>query len=190
MSKLDESYDLKNLIVERFKNEYFFGDKDLTVFYEFQRRLVKEYRPEQSLKPHQSSLELQNDINTLAKKLNFLEAKVSMQDSLIKELEFKINSVPFEKNIDDILNYVTDTFTKLDFITKIYYKPVEDDSLKLIVIHNKEDRAKAFVTIHDKLLNVEDVFPNVNFRFLLLHSDEVMPSHLMSTTLIFPKIYQ
>lgn len=188
MSQFDEYDDLnyksKNKIA---LNEHFLRVVDPARIQELSQTWMQ-YWPEQSTRPQQSELELQKDVKMLVQKLRLLEATVSLQSSLIQELEFKINSTPFEKNIDEILNYVTKTFTKLSFVTEMHYRPLEDGTLKLIVIHNGEDRIKALELAHDKFLNVKHIFPKVVFQFLLLHLDEVLQGQMMGTIPILPKI--
>ena len=134
-----------------------------------------------------TSTKLQDDLNLLTKKVQTLETKVYSHDTMIEELEFRTNLVPFEKNLNDILGYVEKDLKDLDFIVNLYYSPLEENTLEIVIIHNLPDRVKALGLVRKKLVNMRNAFPEVNFQPLLLHKDEVQPDHLMGTKQIIQK---
>ncbi|MCY4490560.1 MAG: hypothetical protein OXC46_03735 [Thaumarchaeota archaeon] len=132
-----------------------------------------------STKPVHSTSDLSTSIKTLAKKIRVLETKISIQGSLIGELEFKANLTPHDEKIDEILNYTSGMFKGMDFVTGLYYIPLDDGTLYMIIIHNLDDRVKALELIQEKLIAMEDVFARTSFQLLLLHVSEVQPVHLL-----------
>ena len=185
MSEFDQFYDEEGPHVhfdEKFRN-----DAAVAQFNEV-LRIRKKYTVIRDTKSKQATLGLQEDVKALGRKFSQLEDKVSLHDSLIEELEFRINSTPFEKNIDEILHYATNTFNELDSVAKIHYAPLEGNILQLIVIHDMKDRVRALKLTQNKLRNIEDAFSDMDFELVLLHSDEVQPDHLMGTKPAFSKM--
>ena len=132
-----------------------------------------------STKPVHSISDTHTSIKTLAKKIRVLERKISIQGSLIDELEFKANLTPHEEKIDEILNCASGMFKGMDFVTKLYYIPLDDGTLEMIIIHNLDDRVKALELTQEKIIGIENVFPSTPFQMLLLHVSEVQPEHLL-----------
>ena len=189
MSELDWLHIANNWTTDVVSYDEFFGrdvDADPAQIDQLSHILAK-YRLEQRPKSQQSTLELREDVDTLGTKLRLLEAKISIHGAAIEELEFRANSAPFEKHLDEVLNYVTETFKELDFVTEIHYTPLEDGIFELTVIHNMKDRVEALESTHKKFLSVESAFSDVDFEMILLHKDEIQPDHLMGTKPIFSK---
>ena len=189
MSELDQIHNVnKDTTDIVFFNEFFYHDENIdpAKIYELYQARV-DYQLTQRPESQQDTLELREDVNTLGQKLRLLEAKVSVHSATINTLEFKVNSAPFEKHLDEVLNYVTETFKELDFVTEIHYAPLEDRIFELTVIHNMKDRVEALESTHKKFLSVESAFSDVDFEMILLHKDEIQPDHLMGTKPIFSK---
>ncbi len=152
---------------------------------EMRQKFLSEYVDREE----KSTSELYEDVKTLTKKLHVLESKVTSHDSLIEELEFRTNSIPFEKNLDDMVSYIQKDFEELEFVTGVHYVPLEGGTFQLIVIHNMENRVKALQLIRKKFLDIENAFSDVDFQQVLLHRNEVQPDHLMGTKPIFQSLW-
>ena len=109
-----------------------------------------------------------------------------MQKTLFEYLEFRLNSLPFEKVLDGILDHVTEAFKELNFVKEVHYAPLENGTFELTVIHDLQNRADAMELNYDKLLSVESAFSDIDFKMVLLHKSDVQPGRLMGTKPIFP----
>ena len=139
-------------------------------------------------KPEHGMSDLHASVETLAKKIRALEARTSIHGSLIDELEFKVNLTPHEEKIDKVLNCAREAFKNLDFVTSLHYIPLENGTLRMIIIHELDDRVKALDLTQDKQMDVERAFKSMSFQMLLLHVSEVRPDHLLGTKQIIPKL--
>lgn len=128
-----------------------------------------------------STIELEEDLKTLTKKVKTLEIKVTSHDSMINELEFRTNLIPFADNIDDILRYLQKELSDIDYIQSVSYAPLDEGSIQIIIIHKSEDRVLALQSIRKKVLNVRKAFPDIQFEPVLLHISEVQPDHVAGT---------
>ena len=139
-------------------------------------------KPQTQQKPS----DMQEEVKVLRKKILILEERISMQKTLFEYLEFRLNSLPFEKVLDGILDHVTETFKELNFVKEVHYAPLENGTFELTVIHDLQNRADAMELNYDKLLSVESAFSDIDFKMVLLHKSDVQPDRLRGTKPIFP----
>ena len=118
---------------------------------------------------------------TLEKRLNLLEARQSVQISRIEDLEYKFNIMPFEKHLDEILNYVRTTFRESDFVYAVRYAPLENRVFELTILHEMENRATALERIYDQFSKIKEMFPNMDFKMRQFHRDDIQPDQLVGT---------
>lgn len=154
--------------------------------YEF--RLLFDSNRRMDAKPEHSISDLHANVKELDKKICALEARTSIHSSLIDELEFKVNLASHEEKIDEILKCTRGMFKDLDFVTGLYYIPLEDGTLRVIIIHDLDDRVKALKRTQEKQMDVERAFEGTSFQMLLLHASEVRPDHLLGAKPVIPKL--
>ena len=152
------------------------------------------------------------DNSILEKRINLLEARQSAQISRIEDLEYKFSIMPFEKQLDEILNHIRTAFGELHSISEVRYAPLENRVFKLTILHEMENRATALENIHSstssrrsmatwrenraialenihgQFVKIEEMFPNIDFEMSYFHRDEINPEQLIGTRKVFSKI--
>lgn len=134
-----------------------------------------------------NTIELEEDVKTLHKRVKKLENKSVTQDSQINELKFRTNLVPFANNIKDILGHLRKELDEIDYVQSVSYTPLDEGSLEILIIHKSEDRVLALQSIRKRVLNVRKAFPDIQFEPVLLHISEVQPDHIAGTKQILQK---
>ena len=127
------------------------------------------------------------DAQTLEKRLNLLEARQDAQFSQMEDLEYRLNIKPFEKNLDEILNYARTAFRELNFVYEVRYFPREDCVFDLTILHEMENRAIALEKIHGHFRKIEEMFPNMDFKMRQFHRDDIQPDQLVGRKTVFRK---
>ena len=152
------------------------------------------------------------DDSILEKKVNLLEARLSAQISRIEDLEYKFNIMPFEKHLDEILNYIRTAFSELHSVYEVRYATLENHVFELTILHEMENRvtalenihsstssrrsmatwmenrATALENIHGQFVKIKEMFPNIDFEMSYFHRDEINPEQLIGTRKVFSKI--
>ena len=126
-----------------------------------------------------------SDAQTLEKRLNLLEARQDAQFSQMEDLEYRLNIKPFEKNLDEILNYVRTAFRELNFVYEVRYFPREDNVFEITILHEMENRATALTKIFSQFMKIEKMFANTSLRMECYHKDDVRSDQLVGTKIVF-----
>ena len=118
------------------------------------------------------------DIEQRVKHVNELQSKESYYKWIIKQ----------KVDMDKIKPKIVETFSEIDFVKQICYEnDVNDDQIKLLLIYEHDNYAYSTNIIFDRLLKLEDQFPDVYITLLTLQSSEVGPNKLDGTTTIFKR---
>lgn len=78
----------------------------------------------------------------------------------------------------EIIASVTKELKRLPSVNSAYYVPFETRDLDIIVLHNSRQEIDVLDAVVRKISDVEDEFPDVDFRPVVLSLDQVGPDTL------------
>ena len=126
----------------------------------------------------------------IAGRISAMEKRLEDQESSIKELESKINSVLQKDHVEPVLEHTKKIFAGLEYITQVHYVVLHDRDLHMVFIHSLDDRVEALTSICKNVREIMDVFPDTEVTPTILHKDEVCRDHLIGTTPVFEKMQE
>jgi len=89
----------------------------------------------------------------------------------------------YKLNIEVIEKVISTSLSTIPNIQKVSYIP-QKEGWKLIIIHSIEDRAEALNQIEEKILEIEQILPNMDLEPWILHLSEVDPHHAIGAKTI------
>ena len=78
----------------------------------------------------------------------------------------------------EIIASVKKELSGLQFVNSAYYVPIETKDLRLVVICDSGREVEALDAVIDQISVVEDEFPDVDFRPVVLSTDQMCPDTL------------
>lgn len=117
----------------------------------------------------------------LNRKLELLNLVSTTQDTSNFVVSADISK--YKVNIKAIEKVISTSFSSISNIQKVSYIP-QKEGWKLIIIHNLEDKAEALNQIEEKILEIEQILPNMDFEPWILHLSEVEPHHTIGAKTI------
>lgn len=124
--------------------------------------------------PLLKSLESENiEKKEIPDQIKILEKRIDNLESKLKELEFKINlHSDMRKILPYIERYIKQTFDNINYIKYVGYE-IYNDVIYVIVVHSNEDRVEALEEITNKMIELEDAFPDIHFELQLIYNSKV-----------------
>ena len=97
----------------------------------------------------------------------------------IKKLQDELSQYRKDKpDRTEIIASVKKELRRLQSVNSAYYVPIETKDLRIIVICDSGREVEALDAVIEKISTVEDEFPDVDFRPVVLSTDQVGPDTL------------
>jgi len=149
-------------------------------------RIVYENKPAKILTFVEDTSAKTPSLSTLSERVHKVEDRLDLTDSKIEDLEFQINISKFRERIDKVEDFVSKLFAVVNKIRNVSYQPTEE-GLRIIVIHEFEDRIEVIEQTEKIFRQIEDTFPEIHFEPIILHLDEFESDSLKKTRTILQR---
>ena len=116
-----------------------------------------------------------------------LEKKIERQEDAIEELKLRPNSGSSPERLDDVVRHMENAFRELDHVVQVHYDVQRDGTWRVVVVHVLDDRGEALLAVCDKSIEIQDALHGVEIAPPVLHEDEVLDEHLVSTRPVFSR---
>ena len=85
-------------------------------------------------------------------------------------------------DIKKLETVVLSLFSEINFVKQIYYKNIDHDEIKLIVIYDHDDFNYSFHIIHKAFVKIEDIFPNIYIYLDVMRYSKTNQEYLIEAT--------